>query len=471
MNQRAWTGRVLALAAALFVAAHPPSADGAPKPEFGNRVIVEAVKRLRPAVVHISVKRKSSGTGGLGGLFGPPKKEESPSSPFGGLIPGDPSATGSGVIVSEDGFILTSHHVVKNTEKIQVKLHDGAELKARIVGVDEKTDLALLKVESDQKLSSAPLGDSDTLEVGEWVIAIGSPFGLSQSVSAGIVSALGRDLDQGPYDDYIQTDASINPGNSGGPLANSRGEIIGINTAIFTRGRRFRSIGLGFAIPINQAKAVIDDLRHKGYPVRGRLGVSVGKVSLEESRKLGLGRHRGARLATVIRGGPADKAGLRRGDVIVEFDGKTVVTWESLPRLVARARPEAEVEVKFYRGGKMETARVRLGSRREAPAKSTRAREEFWDELGMKVEALTPRLAGRFGVSSTKGLIVSSVKRGGPAARGGVRAGDQIREVNHAPVQTYSEFQKATERARTEGSVLFLLHRRETEIFAAVRFP
>ncbi len=396
-----------------------PYADGAPTPAFGNRVIVEAVKRLRPAVVHISVTTKSSSASGFTGFFGPKKKGDAPF--FGGLLPGKPAATGSGIIVSEDGFILTNHHVIKNAEKIQVKLHDGTELKGRVVGVDEKTDLALLKVETSQKLSPAPMGDSDTVEVGEWVIAIGSPYGLPHSVSAGIVSAVGRKLGQGPYDNYIQTDASINPGNSGGPLANSRGEVIGINTAIFTRGRGSRNIGLGFAIPINQAKAVIDDLRHKGYPVRGRLGVSVGEVSVKEGRKIGLPRQRGARLAHVVRGGPADKAGLRRGDIIVEFGKKTVVTWESLPRLVARARPEEEVEVKFYRDGKLETLRVRLGSRSEPP-KPTPGRS--WNSLGMKVEDLTSRLASRFNLKFEKGLVVSSIKRGGQAERGGVRAGD-----------------------------------------------
>ena len=468
MSHRARAKWLFSGTAALFLLVVAPYADGAPTPAFGNRVIVEAVKRLRPAVVHIRVTPKSSSASGFTGFFGPKKKGDAPSSPFGGLLPGNPAATGSGIIVSEDGFILTNHHVIKNAEKIQVKLHDGTELKGLVVGVDDKTDLALLKVETGQKLPTAPMGDSDTVEVGEWVFAIGSPYGLPQSVSVGIVSAVGRNLGQGPYDNFIQTDASINPGNSGGPLANSRGEVIGINTAIFTRGRRFRDIGLGFAIPINQAKAVIDDLRHKGYPVRGRLGVSVGKVPVEEGRKIGLGRYRGARLAHVVRGGPADKAGLRRGDVIVEFDKKTVVTWETLPRLVARARPEEEVEVKFYRGGKFETVRVRLGSRKEIP-KSTRT--EAWDELGMKVEALTSRLASRFSLRFEKGLVVSSVKRGGPAERGGVRVGDRIKEVNHIPVRTYSEFQKEMRRSRSEGSVLFLLRRRETEIFTAVRFP
>ncbi len=468
MSHRVRARRGFSGAAALFLLIMAPYADGAPTPAFGNRVIVEAVKRLRPSVVHIRVTRKSSSASGFTGFFGPKKKDGAPSSPFGGFLSGNPAVTGSGFIVSEDGFILTNHHVIKNAEKIQVKLHDGTELKARVAGVDDKTDLALLKVESSQKLSPAPMGDSDTVEVGEWVIAIGSPYGLPHSVSAGIVSAVGRNLGQGPYDNYIQTDASINPGNSGGPLANSRGEVIGINTAIFTRGRRSRDIGLGFAIPINQAKAVIDDLRHKGYPIRGRLGVSVGEVPVEEGRKIGLGRYRGARLAHVVRGGPADKAGLRRGDVIVEFDKKTVVTWESLPRLVARARPEEEVEVKFYRGGKLETLRVRLGSRPETPKPTS---NRSWNSLGMKVEAMTSRLASRFSLRFEKGLVVSSVKRGGPAERGGVHVGDQIKEINHIPVRTHSEFQKEMGRSRSGGSVLFLLRRRETEVFAAVRFP
>jgi len=319
------------LAAALWL---PAASGAAPAHPFGNRTFIEAVKRLQPSVVHIRVKPRAEAGKTVFGFFGRGRKEKGlPRFDLGEGVPPGQFNVGSGFFVSPDGYILTNHHVVKSADEIHVRLHDGKELPARLIGADEKTDLALIKVEAEELFVPAILGDSDTVEVGEWVFAIGSPFGLPRSVSVGVISAKGRNLGEGPYDDYLQTDASINPGSSGGPLGNSRGEVIGINTAIFSQGRRAWSLGIGFAIPVNQAKAVIDDLRHRGYPVRGRLGATLGKVPDEEARRLGLGRGRGARIVEVVRGGPAHRAGLRRGDVVTKFDGKDVVTWESLARL------------------------------------------------------------------------------------------------------------------------------------------
>ncbi len=459
------TARAVLGIAAFFLAgvSPPPGGSAAPRPAFGNRVFVEAVKRIRPSVVHIQVTPRRSGSGGLMDFFGQgPKK----GSPFGLPPSGIHQNVGAGIVISEDGYILTNHHIVQNAESILVKLHTGEEFDATLSGVDEKSDLALLKVDAPDKLKAATLGDSDSVEVGEWVIAVGSPFGLSHSVSVGILSAKDRDLQQGPYDSYLQTDASINPGNSGGPLTNARGEVIGINTAIFSRGGIQKNMGVGFAVPINQAKAVIDDLRHRGYPIRGRLGVSVGRVPPDEGKKLGLPRLRGAKLAQVVRGGPAHKAGLRRGDVIVEFGGKTVVTWQSLPRIVARSKPKSDAEVKFYRDGALKELRVRLGSLPDRPKKS---RKDFHPSLGMKIKAITPRLAKRFRLKTEEGLVIIRVKSGGPAERGGVRAGDLLLEVNHAPVATLSEFRKTLKLAEGDDSLLLLLRRRETDIFAAVR--
>ena len=443
----------------------------ATRPVFGDRTFVEAVKRIRPAVVHIRVKLPKSAGSGLMGFFGRGPKRE-PSLDFGESDLRGSAQVGAGVIISKEGYILTNQHIIKDAAEIFVKLHTGEEFTARVSGADEKSDLALIRIETKGKLTPAALGDSDAVEIGEWVIAVGSPFGLAHSVSVGIISAKGRDLNQGPYDSYLQTDASINPGNSGGPLANSRGEVIGINTAIFTRGRRYKSQGVGFAVPINQAKAVLDDLRHKGYPIRGRLGVSVGEVPAKEGKKIGLTRYQGARLAHVVRGSPADKAGLRRGDVIVEFGGKTVVTWQTLPRVVARARPGEETEVKYYRGGELKTLRVRIGRRPDRPGK---LRSQIRNALGMRVEEITPRLASRFRLEAKRGLIVTAVKAGGPAERGGVRAGDEIIEVNHTAVSTRAEFDKIIRRAEgtsseVEGSALLLLRRGGSDLFAAVRF-
>ncbi|MBI3025468.1 MAG: trypsin-like peptidase domain-containing protein [Candidatus Tectomicrobia bacterium] len=458
---------ILLLAGALSLPAGVPGHAATSTLSFGDRTLIEAIKRLQPSVVHIQVKPKEEG-GAPFGLFGPGKRKEgSPFHGFEGLGTGRFSV-GAGLVVGEEGYILTNHHVIKEGTDPRVKLHGGEELPATVVGVDEKTDLALLKVDPPAPLRPAPLGDSDRVEVGEWVLAIGSPFGLAQSVSAGIISAKNRNLGEGPYDDYLQTDATINPGNSGGPLANSRGEVIGINTAIFSRGRQTSSMGLGFAIPINQAKAVIGDLRHKGYPVRDRMGVSLAGVTPEEARRLGLPRNGGAKLAEVVRGGPAEKAGLKRGGVIVEFGGTEVISWESLSRMVARARPGSEVEVTYHRGAQRSTARIRIGASPDAPRP---AKGDPKDPFGMKVEHITPSLAQRFGLKEGQGLVITALHRDGPAQRGGVAVGDQIVEVNHQPVRTLADFQSSVRKTQQEGFVLLLLKRRDTNFFAALRAP
>ena len=450
-----------------FVLCAPPTAAETAHP-FGNRLIINAVKKLQPSVVHIRVKRRSTQGNPLLDLFGGRRRKDNPpkfdqgEAPFRG-----PYNVGAGIIVSKEGHVLTNHHVTKNAQEIVVKLHQGEEFSARLLGVDDKTDLALLKIKSTRKLRAAPLGDSDKTEVGQWVLAIGSPFGLANSVSVGIISGKGRDLKEGPFDEYLQTDASINPGNSGGPLVDAQGVVIGVNAAIFSRGSRTWSLGVGFAIPINQAKAVIDALRHKGYPIRGRLGAAVAAVPPKEGKSLGLTRSEGAKLTEVARGGPAHRAGLRRGDVIVEFDGKSVSTWQSLPRIVARTKPNSLVLVKYYREKRLESVHIRIGSRPEAPHPRKMGDHAH---MGMRVEALTPHLARRFGLNYDENkLVVSSILRGGVAERGGIRPGDVITEVNHKPVKTIEELQSAIDESRPEGFVLLLLRRKGTNLFAALQ--
>ena len=435
---------------------------------FGSRLIINAAKKLQPSVVHIRVKPKNIEGNPLLNLFGRGRQKDNPPKFDQGNVPfSGHYNVGSGIIVSQEGHVLTNHHVIKNAQEIMVKLHEGEEFSARLLGVDDKTDLALLKIKPTQKLQEASLGDSDEIDVGQWVIAIGSPFGLANSVSVGIISAKGRDLKEGPFDEYLQTDASINPGNSGGPLANTRGVVIGVNTAIFSSGSSAWSLGIGFAIPINQAKAVIDSLRHKGYPVRGRLGAAISAVPRKEGRSLGLARFEGAKLTQVTRGGPAERAGLRRGDVVVEFDGKSVSTWQSLSRIVARTKPNSLVLVKYYRGKRLESVYIRIGSRPEAP--HSRKMTTHTD-MGMKVEVLTPHLAQRFALTHEENkLVVSSILRGGIAELSGIRPGDKIEEVNHKPVKTIEEFQVIVDKARLEGSILFLLKRKETNLFAALQ--
>ena len=274
-------------------------------------------------------------------------------------------------------------------------------------------------------------------------------------------------MKEGPFDEFLQTDASINPGNSGGPLANTKGVVIGVNTVIFSSESRAWSLGIGFAIPINQAKAVIDSLQHKGYPVRGRLGAAISEVPQQEGKTLGLSHLEGAKLTQVTRGGPAHRAGLRRGDVVVEFDGKSVSTWQSLPRIVARTKPNSLVLVKYFREKRLESVYIRIGSRSEAPHSRKLANHT---SMGMKVEVLTPHIAQRFGlIHEENKLVVSSILRGGIAELSGVRPGDKIEEINHKPVRTIAEFQSAIDKSRLDGSILLLLKRKETNLFAALQ--
>jgi len=275
------------------------------------------------------------------------------------LPPEEPrQSLGSGVIVDPEGFVLTNNHVVENAQMIMVRVSEDEEYEARVVGKDPPTDLALLKVNARRRLPAARLGDSDALRVGDWVLAIGSPFGLEQTVTAGIVSAKGRVIGAGPYDDFIQTDAAVNPGNSGGPLANTRGEVVGINSAIFSESGG--SVGIGFAIPINLAKELVPQLKARGRVARGWLGVAIAPVSAELATKLGRGRE-GALVTEIVPAGPAARSGVRAGDLIVAFGGTAVRRAGDLPRLTARATEGSEVELTLVRDGREQTVKVKLG--------------------------------------------------------------------------------------------------------------
>jgi len=325
-------------------------------------------KKLRPVVVNISSTQVSESRGQQAPQeFGSPFGEEDPFNDFwrrffGGPMPRGPQrqrSLGSGFIIDGDGSILTNNHVVENAQKIVVKLADEQEYEAKVIGRDPKTDIAVIKIEAKTKLTPANFGDSDGLEVGEWVMAIGNPFGLDSTVTSGIVSAKGRHIGQGPYDNFIQTDASINPGNSGGPLINLRGEVIGINTAIFSRTGG--NIGIGFAIPVNLVKELLPQLRGKGKVTRGYLGVLIQKVTPELAESLGMEKSQGALVANVSKDGPADKSGVKVGDVIVEFDGKEIRDSGELPIIVARTPVDKKVRMKVLRDKKELTLNVAVG--------------------------------------------------------------------------------------------------------------
>jgi len=371
---------------------------------------------------------------------------------------------GTGVVIDKEGFILTNNHVVEMADEIKVKLADEKEFLAKIIGRDQKTDLALIKIDSDKPLNPLPLGDSDSLEVGEWVVAIGNPFGLGNTVTAGIVSAKYRQIGQSSYDNYIQTDASINPGNSGGPLLNTSGEVVGINTAIFSQSGG--NIGIGFAIPINMAKDLLPQLK-KGKVVRGWLGVMIQKITPELKQKLDLKDEKGALVADVTPGGPAEKAGIQRGDVIVTFNGKEIKEMSELPYVVASTPVGKSVAVEVLRKGQKKSFEIKIAElkdEKEAPVVT-----EAKPRLGMTVEDLTPELAKNFGLSEAKGVVVVQVEDGSSSAEAGLRAGDVILEIDQSPVKDVKDFGRKIESYKAGDTVLILAKRRGATVFLTLK--
>jgi serine protease Do len=447
--------------------------ESAPEGRTGNALpdFVALAKRMKPVVVNISTTQVSESRGQQ--EFGSPFGDDDPFNDFwrrffGGPMPrGGPQrqrSLGSGFIIDADGFILTNNHVVENAQKIVVKLSDDQEYEAKVVGRDAKTDIAIIKINAKAALTAASLGDSDHLDVGEWVVAIGNPFGLDSTVTSGIVSAKGRHIGQGPYDNFIQTDASINPGNSGGPLINLRGEVIGINTAIFSRTGG--NMGIGFAIPINLAKEVLPQLRGKGKVTRGYLGVLIQKVTPEIAESLGMDRGYGALVANVSKDGPADKAGVKVGDVIVEFDGKEVKDSGDLPIIVARTAVDKKIRMKVLRDKKEVTLNVAVGELKDEEVVASVPEK---GELGMTVQKLTPQLAENLGLDKTDGVVVTAVEPGSAADEAGVRRGDVIVEVDRKPVRGVEEYRKAIAGSRKGRGVLFLVRRGESTLFLALK--
>jgi serine protease Do len=366
------------------------------------------------------------------------------------------TSLGSGFIIDPAGFIVTNNHVIEDAEEIMVLTHDNRELKATIVGRDEKTDLALLKVESGGPLPYVPWGDSEALRIGDWVMAIGNPFGLGGSVTAGIVSARQRDINSGPYDDYIQTDASINRGNSGGPMFNMDGQVVGINTAIFspTGG----SVGIGFAVPSNLAKPIIAQIKEFGKPKRGWLGVRIQTVSPELAEGLHLPSPKGALIASVTKDGPADKAGMKQGDVVLKFDGKEITQMRGLPRIVAETQTGKLADVIIWRQGKQMSLKVAVGELTEDAEQKTLASLETPNEtatsevLGLTLSPLTTALRERYQIAAdVEGLVVLEVADKSPASETTLRAGDVITEVDQKAVESADDFSARLKLAQDNG--------------------
>jgi len=383
---------------------------------------------------------------------------------------------GSGFIISADGYIVTNNHVVAEADVIRVNLQ-GASGKsnsyvANVIGTDEETDLALLKINAGGSLPVLRFGDSDKLEVGEWLLAIGNPFGLDHSVTAGILSAKGRDIRSGPFDNFLQTDASINPGNSGGPLLNMDGQVIGINTAIIASGQ-----GIGFAIPSNMAERVIAQLRAEGKVRRGWIGVTIQDVDDATARALGLGEPRGALVGSIMPGEPADKAGLKPGDIVLKVDGDDVPDSSQLLRRIAALKPGDTTKLTIWRNGQTKTVNLTLGERTAehltaqrgdaAPEKS--GKEQASAGLGMSVRPVSAEDARNLKLEEARGLLVVSVEGGKPAAEADIRAGDIILLANLKPVNTAADLTKVIEQdAKKRGAVMLQLMRRGQTFFRTV---
>jgi serine protease Do len=454
-----WGGKEKAAAPAVVPAAAIPTAAGARMIPVD---IPALVKEVSPAVVNISTTQVVKfNHPRMYSPFGPQDPFDEFFHNFFGRMPREQKrrSLGSGFIVSDDGYILTNNHVVDKADEVTVTLLDKEEFKAKIVGTDPKTDIALIKISAHKKLPHVELGDSEKLQVGEWVVAIGNPFGLGHTVTAGIVSAKGRIIGSGPYDDFIQTDASINPGNSGGPLFNLKGEVVGINTAIIQGGQ-----GIGFATPIQLAKSILEQLKDKGKVTRGWLGVYIQPLTPDVAEKLGVAGSHGALVADVSKDGPAAKAGIKSGDVIVAFNGKDVKDERDLPTLVAMTPPGTKVDVKVNRDGKETTIPVTVAEMK--PQGEAKAHgPDLSKGVGLTVQNITPELAKQLGVEDTKGVVVTSVDDGSPADDAGLQEGDIIRQINGKDASNVAEFGKLLKKAKDEKSILFLVERGGNRMF------
>ena len=369
---------------------------------------------------------------------------------------------GSGFIIDKAGFVVTNNHVIEDADQIKVKLKDKREYDAKIVGRDPNTDLALLKIESGQNLPTIEMGDSDALKVGQWVVAIGSPFGLEHTVTAGIVSAKGRVIGSGPYDDFIQTDASINPGNSGGPLLNMKGEVVGINTAIVANGS-----GIGFAIPINLAKDIIMALKNEGEVTRGWLGVAIQDLNGDMAEYYGIEDKKGVFVADVFEGDPADRAGIKAKDIILEVNGEKIKTSRQLTSMIARIPVDDHVKIKILRDGKEKTVKVKIAKRTEDKLTARSRPKEQAEEFGIRVSDLKPEILQRFNMDETSGVIVTHVESGSKGDDAGVRVGDIIKEINRQSVENTKDYQAILKQLSSGDPINLFIRRKNAGFLVA----
>ncbi len=379
---------------------------------------------------------------------------------------------GSGMILDRDGHILTNYHVVKDVDEISVQLADKRKFEAEIVGTDPRTDIAVIKLKGrlPDNLPTVALGDSDALEVGDLVVAIGAPFGLTQTVTTGIISAKGRaDVGITDYEDFLQTDTPINPGNSGGPLVNMRGEVIGMNSAIATSVGQFA--GVGFAIPSNLIKTLLPRLIKGETITRGQLGVVIQEVTPELAKQFGLSEPKGALVAQVNKGSPADKAGIKIGDVIVHYDGREVPDTRSLRNAVAATVPGTKVQIELLRHGKPETVTATIGKLEETTTAAAPSKEgqSQLARLGLSVQTLTPDLAKQFNIEADKGVVITGVEAGSVASLANLQPGDVILEADRQPVASVADLEQILAKAKDKDNILLLVNHQGTTLFVVLQ--
>jgi serine protease Do len=438
-----------------------------PGKDKGNTFsFADLVEKWRPTVVNISTTQTIKSSRGFSGNIphGNLDNDDFFRRFFGDIPERElkQKSLGSGLLISKDGYIVTNNHVVAKADKIKVKLSSGKEYDAEVKGKDPNTDLALIKIKTDGDLPFVKFGDSDKLRVGDWVFAIGNPFGLDHTVTAGIVSAKGRVIGAGPYDNFIQTDTSINPGNSGGPLFNLEGEVIGINTAIVAQGQ-----GIGFAVPINLAKDVLNNLKTKGYVTRGWLGLSIQDITPDMAENLKLKDRQGALVSQVIPGDPADKGGIRTGDIIIAIAGRPIQDSHELLRIVAALPVGKTVVVRIIRNGQEKNLEIVAGERKDLREVASSGKPV--DQMGMTMQEITPEMARNLGLQEKGGIVITKVHPNSPADEAGLKGGDIILNVNRIKILGMKDLTDELARSAKTETTMLLVKRDDHTMFVTIR--
>lgn len=426
------------------------SSSGLKLLEEFESILVDIAEQVKPAVVNIApVSQK---------LSAPAPQRQIP-----GQRPPEAPSSGSGVIVDKKGYIVTNNHVVGDAVEVEVRFSDKSHLKGKVVGRDPDTDLAIVKVVAPKDLPAVPLGDSSKMKVGQWVMAVGNPFGLDRTVTIGVISGLGREnVNLSRYEDFIQTDASINPGNSGGPLFNLKGEVIGINTAIINFAQ-----GIGFAIPSNIVQQVMPQLIEQGKVTRGWLGVGIQHLTAELAGKFGVDENTGVLVNEVFEGDPAARAGIQPGDIIIKVDGKPVETPSTLAKIIAGFKPGHKAQVEILRDDKKHHLMVELGEKKEEATLASLPKEPE-TFLGLNVQSLTPELAERFRLKEDKGVLITKIEPDSPAEQE-LREGDLIKEINREPVNTVEDFNRIAGKLKGSDNILIRILRENRAFFVVLK--